>query len=222
MEIIGIVHSDYEGKFVTPRQSGLTPHSQGYIKFNPPFNDKSFFEGIENYTHLWILFQFHLTQNQGWKNQVRPPRLGGNETMGLFATRTNFRPNAIGMSVVKFEKLSNENQELTLHFSNHDIVSGSPVIDIKPYLPYADAIPEACSNFKKPISLLSVIFENNLKNTLPLNIVNLLTETLALDPRPAYKNESDNKLYKFELAGYQIFFRVNFQNLHIENVIKIE
>jgi tRNA-Thr(GGU) m(6)t(6)A37 methyltransferase TsaA len=140
---IAFVHSCYKEKFATPRQSGIVTAATGVIELVPPFNDPDSVAGLENCSHIWLQFIFDKCINQGWKAKVRPPRLGGNKKMGVFATRATHRPNAIGMSAVKLERIETGNSKVLLYVSGLDLIDGTPIIDIKPYIPYSDSIEDA-------------------------------------------------------------------------------
>ena len=144
---IAYIRTPYKQKFSIPRQPGLVVEAEGLIEFTPTYSDSRFFDGIEAHSHLWLIFEFHLHSNKTKSPSVRPPRLGGNKKVGVFVTRSSFRPNNLGMSVVKFEGLSHQGEQAVLHVSGVDLVDGTPIYDVKPYIPYADAIPSATSEF---------------------------------------------------------------------------
>ena len=219
---IGTISSCYKEKFGIPRQPGLAPAATAELILNADYGEESI-RGLAGFSHIWINFVFHETQAQGWKPMVRPPRLGGNTKVGVFASRSTFRPNPIGLSVVELLDVEVNAEQVTLHLAGCDILDGTPVLDIKPYLPYADIIPNARGGFaeNKPEALLEVIFSDEaeaqceqaskrlakvggcLSAKPSLNV--LITQILQLDPRPSYKksNESDRiyamKLYDFDL-----------------------
>ena len=140
LQILGKVESPFKQKFAIPRQPGLAPHAKGIIKIEPPFNQSSAFKGLSEFSHIWVSFVFHETMDKGWKPQVRPPRLGGNDKTGVFATRSTFRPNPLGLSVLKLDKVVLSSTNVELHVSGIDLLDGTPVVDIKPYIPYSDKI----------------------------------------------------------------------------------
>ena len=203
---IGVVKSCFKGKFGTPRQPGITPTATGDIELDDEYAKPEMISELLLFSHIWVIFVFHETLNQGWKPTVRPPRLGGNKKMGIWATRSNFRPNPIGMSVVKIEKIEYSiTGKAKLYISNHDIIENTPILDIKPYLPYADAITNAITTFEKPNNKLEVTFKINTKK-IPSEVINLISEVISQDPRPAF--HSIDKEYHFELNDYKISFIV--------------
>ncbi len=194
LQPIGLIHTPYKQKFAIPRQPGLVKEAVGEIRFFPPFNDLNCFRGIEQFSHLWLVFQFHQTQTRGWKPTVRPPRLGGNQRMGVFASRSTHRPNNLGISVVEFLHLHQHQGQVCLQVRGMDLLDGTPIIDIKPYLSYADAHPDAVSGYAvSPPPCLSVDFSSQAQAQLgqvcsePQKMKNLIEAVLAQDPRPAYK-----------------------------------
>lgn len=211
---IGVVKSCFKGKFGTPRQPGISPMAIATLILEPEFSKPEMLAELTQFSHLWVLFLFHETANQGWKPTVRPPRLGGNTKMGLWATRSNFRPNPIGMSVVKIEKITftlNGNAEI--HISNHDLIENTPILDIKPYLPYADSIPEAKTPFEKPnTNKLTVEFEID-STKYDNQTIQLISEIISIDPRPAF--HENEKTYNFELNDYKIGFYVKNNSIAI-------
>ena len=189
------------------------------------FNHPDFVEGIEQYSHLWLLFSFHENLEQGFKAKVRPPRLGGNDKIGVFATRATFRPNGIGQSVVKLHRVINDNGQISLEISDMDLVDGTPILDIKPYIPYSDSIADAKSGMaqQKP-ELKRVEFTDEcltqLKQTPNYDEVKILIkQVLAQDPRPAYKqNKPDSKTYFISINNLNIGWQVNNDIITVKNV----
>ncbi len=212
---IAVVRSCYPEKFGVPRQPGLSRSAAARIEFVPPYNDPEAFKGLKEMSHIWVIFQFHLNAAQGWKPRVRPPRLGGNKSIGVFATRSPFRPNAIGLSVVRLIGIEHEQGKLSVHIEGGDFVDGTPVIDIKPYIPYTDAI-EAQAGFAQdsPEQKLVVEYRLEAKKFLVENslkypgLSELITETLSLDPRPQYKPNTDDKVYGLSLFDLNIRFKI--------------
>ncbi|WP_252739016.1 tRNA (N6-threonylcarbamoyladenosine(37)-N6)-methyltransferase TrmO [Colwellia sp. D2M02] len=216
---IATVVSPYKEKFAIPRQPNLVNCAQGKVVFIGAANNEELLRGIEQFSHLWLIFIFHGTQTQGWKPLVRPPRLGGNKKLGVLATRSTFRPNPIGMSVVKLERviqLSDGNVEL--HISGLDLLDGTPIVDIKPYIPYSDALTDAEAGFAQhqPIAPLTVTFNAQAKKTLAEISVQypqltlLIEQVLAQDPRPAYKrNKLDDKCYGMTLYDLDIQWQMS-------------
>lgn len=215
--IIGQVNSPYKEKFAIPRQPGLVNSAKGTITLIGDANNAELVRDLEQFSHIWILFVFHGTQEQGWKPLVRPPRLGGNKKVGVLATRSTFRPNPIGMSVVKLESIDIKEQQVILHISSMDLLDQTPVIDIKPYVPYSDAIPHANAGFaqSQPSTDLQVTFNEQAdtalikhSKTFP-DLALFIEQVLAQDPRPAYKQgKSDDKIYGMNLYYLNIQWKM--------------
>jgi len=191
---IGIIHSCFTEKFGIPRQPGLVPAARASLEMLPPYDRDEAFRGLKDFSHLWIVFVFHGIDARKWQPTVRPPRLGGNTRIGVFATRSGFRPNPIGMSSVVLESVRRDHGKMVLDLSGIDIMDQTPVLDIKPYLPYADIIPEAVGGFAvdPPRSSLSIEFTAQalqactlLEQTYP-GFCDLVDQVLRADPRPAY------------------------------------
>ena len=219
---IGHIQTPYKEKFAIPRQPGLVKSALGIIQFNAEFNDPNYLRGIEQFSHLWLLFHFHQTAEQGFGPLVRPPRLGGNKKQGVFATRSTFRPNGIGMSVVEFVSVEQQQSQLSLTVRGVDLLDDTPILDIKPYVPYADNVTNVAGGIAQkspelmPVELSSQAL-NQLalhKNTYP-NLAALIQEVLSQDPRPAYhKNTEPTKTYGMNLYDLNIQWQVtNQQNL---------
>ena len=222
MKEIGHIKSDFPEKFGIPRQSGLVKELKAQIIFEPEFNDYNAFKGLEGFSHIWLLWEFSKALRENWSPTVRPPRLGGNKHMGVFATRSPFRPNPIGLSCVKLEKIEQDKKLGTiLHISGADLMDGTPIFDIKPYIPYADAYPEALGGFTDeiPKPTLKVIFEDNCDSILEEEKRLGLTGVLAQDPRPAYQSSPD-RVYAMDFGGYEIKFSVNEDILTVKNIKK--
>ena len=220
---IATVESCYKQKFAIPRQSGLAPSGQARIRFFPPYDDPQAFVGIEDASHLWIQFVFHQSMIDSWRPSIRPPRLGGNKKMGVFASRSNFRPNPIGLSVVKLEGVDLSDGVL-LSVSGIDLLDQTPVLDIKPYVPYADRIDYAENRFapSEP-SNCQVLFSSQAEKDLAAdkesgNLRSLITEVLRQDPRPAYQDVDTNRVYGTRLAHVNLCWRyqVDGDLFHIE------
>lgn len=207
---IGQVHSCFSEKFGTPRQPGLAPSAEAELILVPPFDAPEALRGLEGCSHLWVIFVLHLSE--GWSPTVRPPRLGGNERRGVFATRSPFRPNPIGLSVVELAGLINEPGRRGLRLRNHDLVDGTPVLDIKPYLPYCDAIADAVApaGFAEPPARRPVRFLPEVEAALAgrPRLRALLQEVLGLDPRPGYRREEEERTHGTGLAGYNARWEV--------------
>ena len=208
MRVIARIHSEFPEKFGIPRQSGLVPSLQARIVFEPEFRNPDALRGIEGFSHLWLIWEFSEAKRETWSPTVRPPRLGGNKRIGVFATRSPFRPNAIGLSCVRLEAVDPKDGPV-LVVSGADLLDGTPIFDIKPYLPYADAIPDAVGGFAPtaPQEKLTVLLPDNLAEKFPGQKLQALRELLALDPRPSYQDQP-NRVYGMRFGGYQIHFRV--------------
>jgi tRNA-Thr(GGU) m(6)t(6)A37 methyltransferase TsaA len=213
---IGNISTPYKEKFGIPRQPGLVKSAQGKIIFFEAFNDPNYLRGIEQFSHLWLLFHFHQTADKGHSPLVRPPRLGGNQKLGTFATRSTFRPNSIGMSVVEFEAVSYQNKQLCLTVKGIDLLDGTPILDIKPYIPYADSISQASGGIAQHgPELMAVTFteqaNKQLENLAPRypTLGPLIQEVLSQDPRPAYHKDSHiDKTYGMTLYDLNIQWQV--------------
>lgn len=216
LQVIAHIRSDFPTKFGIPRQSGLA-ETRSAIVFEPEFRQPDALRGLDGFSHLWLLWQFSAVaeQNRKWSPTVRPPRLGGNRRMGVFATRSPFRPNPIGLSCVKLDGIETRGKDGTvLIVSGADLMDGSPIYDIKPYLPFTDAHPEASSGFTHPDTLLNVIFPEELLVLVSPSKRDGLISVLAQDPRPAYQ-EDPQRIYGFTFAGMEIRFRVSGNDLTV-------
>ena len=210
MDVIAVMHSDFPTKFGIPRQSGLAEALQSTIVFEPAYRNPEALRGIEGFSHLWILWQFSQAVRQDWSPTVRPPRLGGNTRMGVFATRSPFRPNAIGLSCVRLLSVEHtQDMGTVLHIGGADLMDGTPILDIKPYIPYCDAHPEAMGGFTQNAGdfMLEVDFPENLKQRLPAEKQEAICQVLSHDPRPSYQKDSD-RVYGLSFAGFDIRFTV--------------
>lgn len=211
MEIIARIHNDFATKFGLPRQSGLVPQLRSVIVFEPPYRVAEALRGLEDYSHLWLLWEFHQARREGWSPTVRPPRLGGNARMGVFATRSPFRPNNIGLSCVKLEEIRRDEQlGHVLVVSGADLMDGTPIYDIKPYLPYVDCHPEATGGFAHQVKdyALEVVFPEELRRLVPPDKCDALQGVLAQDPRPGYQRDPE-RVYGFAFAGLEVKFTVD-------------
>lgn len=221
LQIIGHIHTDYPTKFGIPRQSGLVKSAQAYITFEPEFRNPDCFRGIEEFSHLWLIWEFSENQNAGWTPTVRPPRLGGNVRKGVFATRAPFRPNPLGLSSVCLESVELQPEiGPVLHISGADLMNGTPIYDIKPYIPYADSHPDATGSFSDTAleHHLNVHCEEKLLSRIPGEKQQTLLDTLSLDPRPSYQNDPE-RIYGMEFDHYDIRFRVEENELFILEII---
>lgn len=220
MNVIAHIHTDFPEKFGIPRQSGLVNELKSYIIFEPEYRNPNALRGLDGYSHIWLLWQFSEAVRSGWQPTVRPPRLGGNKRMGVFATRSPFRPNAIGLSCVKLDgmDLHTPNGPI-LHISGADMMNNTPIFDIKPYLSYTDSRPDALSGFSSQISrdILEVNFPRALLEQIPERKRSALLGILAQDPRPAYQNDPE-RIYKLSFAGYNVHFTVLKNKLTVEKI----
>lgn len=217
IQAIARMKSDFPTKFGIPRQSGLVEELRSTIVFEPDFRNPDALRGIEGYSHLWLIWQFSEAVRQDWSPTVRPPRLGGNTRMGVFATRSPFRPNSLGLSCVRLlEVEQTTNFGTVLHVGGADLMDGTPIFDIKPYIAYGDAHPEALGGFTDHAGdfLLHVTFPDNLLNRIPHDKRQALLGVLSHDPRPSYQRSSD-RVYGLSFAGLNIRFRVDGENLFV-------
>ena len=220
MHVIARIHSEFPEKFGIPRQSGLVPGLRARIVFEPEFRNPDALRGIEGFSHLWLIWQFSQTIRETWSPTVRPPRLGGNRRVGVFATRSPFRPNPIGLSCVNLEAVLQDPKGGTvLEVSGADLLDGTPIFDIKPYLPYADAIKDAVGGFAStaPEEKLRVRIPDALAQQLPEQKRTALSELLALDPRPSYQDQPD-RVYGMRFDRWQIRFRIDGGDLTVLSV----
>lgn len=210
MKIIARIHTDFKSKFGIPRQSGVVEELEGEIVFEPEFRNADAVRGLDEWSHIWLIWQFSENLRSDWSPTVRPPRLGGNTHVGVFATRSPFRPNAIGLSAVKLKSIElDEKRGPILHVSGADLMDGTPIFDIKPYLPYADIIPQATGGFtdKTEFKTLDVVIPDEIEKKIPSGKINALRGVLQNDPRPHYHNDPE-RIYGFEFAGMEIHFKV--------------
>ena len=221
MKIIARIKSEFPEKFGIPRQSGLVSSLKAQIIFEEEYRNLDAVRGLDEFSHLWIIWQFSKAVRDTWSPTVRPPRLGGNKRIGVFSTRSPFRPNAIGLSSVKIEKIDLDGENApVIHVSGADLMDGTPIFDIKPYLAYTDAHPDAVGGFTENVAdrRLKVEFDGELENTVPDDIKTALCDLLAEDPRPSYQNDS-KRVYGLSFSGYEIGFTVDKKTL---KVIKLE
>ena len=221
MRVIAHMHSDFPEKFGIPRQSGIVDEFQATVVFEPKYRDPDAFRGLEGFSHLWLLWQFSACADKDWSPTVRPPRLGGNTRMGVFATRSPFRPNHIGLSCVRLLKIDFESENAPiLLVAGADLMDGTPIFDIKPYSPYADCIPDAVSAFAPtPEETLPVVFTEGTMEKVPENKLAALRGVLANDPRPRYQNSSE-RIYAMEFAGLEVKFRVENKTVFVTEINK--
>lgn len=210
MHIIANIHSDFPTKFGIPRQSGLVEELTAQIVFTPDYRAPEAVRGLEDFSHIWLIWQFSKAVREHWSPTVRPPRLGGNTRMGVFATRSPFRPNAIGLSCVRILKVEpNTPEGPVLTVAGADLMDGTPILDIKPYIPYADCQVDATGGFTDTAGefLLKVEFPPELLSMVPEDRREALIGVLRHDPRPSYQRKPE-RVYGMEFAGWNIRFRV--------------
>lgn len=223
LKIIGKIHTDFPEKFGIPRQSGLVKGAKGTIVFEPEYRSAEAFRGLEGYSHIWVIWGFSKAERSNWSATVKPPRLGGKKRMGVFATRSPFRPNPIGMSVVKLQEIIfDEKNGPVLKVSGVDMLDGTPVYDIKPYLPYADSYPEAAEGFAKEVfdHALTIDFPRELLEKVPPEHRESLVEILQQDPRTAYI-EDESRIWGVAYAGFNVRFQVTGERLTVCSLTKI-
>ena len=220
---IAKMRSDFPSKFGIPRQSGLVQELQSTIVFEPEFRNPDTLRGLEGYSHLWIIWQFSEAVRTDWSPTVRPPRLGGNTRMGVFATRSPFRPNNLGLSCVRLIGIEQTpNQGTVVHVAGADLMDGTPIFDIKPYVPYSDCHPDAAGGFTDTTGefLLQVDFPPALLAKLPEKKREATIGVLSHDPRPSYQRDPD-RVYGLPFAGYDIRFTVRGDVLQVCDVVKL-
>ena len=215
---IGVIRSPWKEKFAVPRQPGLVQDGGGELHLLPPYNQPEAVRGLEDFSHLWVLFVFHQTMEGGWRPTVRPPRLGGNARVGVFATRSTFRPNPIGMSLVELKGIRYAKQQVILDLGSLDLVDGTPVVDIKPYLPFAEALPNARAGFAQaapeadmPVRFSLLAQQQLLQQQVSYpQLARFISDVLAQDPRPAYrKGEALEREYAAWLLDFNVRWRID-------------
>lgn len=223
MKVIAKIHTDFPAKFGIPRQSGLVPSLKATIVFEPEFRNADALRGLEDFSHIWLIWEFSEAVRSEWSPTVRPPRLGGNRRMGVFATRSPFRPNPIGLSCVKLEEiiLQGENAPM-LRVSGADMLDGTPIYDIKPYLPFTDSRIDATGGFADGVKnrCLTVNCPEELLRLIPEIQRQAALDILGQDPRPSYQNDPD-RVYGMEYADMEIRFSVDGDILTVREVEKI-
>ena len=221
MKIIARIHTDFPTKFGIPRQSGIIDSLKGRIVFEPEYRNAEAVRGLEEFSHIWLIWEFSEAVREDWSPTVRPPRLGGNVRKGVFATRSPFRPNPIGLSSVKLEKVEIDPKlGPVLHVSGADLMDGTPIYDIKPYIAYTDSHPEAVSGFaSKPAEyLLEVDFSDTLLQKVNPELRESLIEVLAHDPRPQYHDDPE-RVYGMEFGGMEVKFKVDGMLLSVVDIV---
>lgn len=226
---IGIIHSCFKEKFGIPRQPGLVTEAKATLELLPPYNRAEAVRGLEEFSHIWVTFVFHACLTAEWKPTVRPPRLGGNKRLGVFATRSTHRPNPIGLSVVKLDNISLENGKVVLNLSGVDLLDGTPVLDIKPYLPYADMVDDATGGFAPdaPQIKFDVQFSEQARQlchqikTAEIDLQTLIAQLLSHDPRPAYYGEDEaRKRFGMRLLDYDVKWEIEGMNALVTEIVK--
>ena len=223
MDIIAHIETDFNTKFGLPRQSGLCEELKGRIVFDPEYRREEAFRGLEGFSHIWVLWKFSEAEREEWSPTVRPPRLGGNKRVGVFATRSPFRPNNIGLSCVKLEKIDYDSPDApVLYVSGIDMMNGTPVFDIKPYVPVADCKTDATDGFTQYTKdySLAVNFSDELLCILPEEKRAGAKQMLSLDPRPSYITDEE-RVFGVEYAGFDIRFKVKENILTVCDVIQM-
>ncbi len=219
MEIspIAFIETDFPEKFGIPRQSGLVEELKARVVFLPEYRSKDATRGIERFSHIWLIWDFSEAHRDKWSPTVRPPRLGGNVRMGVFATRSPFRPNPLGLSVVRLERVD---EGKALYVSGADLMDGTPIFDIKPYLPYVDSKPGASDGFalNSAAPVLDVVFPERLLSLVPAEKRQALKEVLAQDPRPQYQSDS-SRIYTMSFSGLDIAFKVDGMTLTVTDIL---
>jgi tRNA (adenine37-N6)-methyltransferase len=214
--IIAIIHSCFKEKFGIPRQPGLAPLATAQLEFLPPYDNPAAVAGLEGCSHIWLQFVFHAnSRNEAWKPKVKPPRLGGNKSIGVFATRSPNRPAPIGLSVIKLESIEQKKGKLLLNLSGVDLLDGTPVLDIKPYIPYVDKVCDAINEFapaapifmRVTLSLEQQLFCSVFQQQTGTNLAELITQILQQDPRPQYQTPTADKIYGMKLLNLDLRWR---------------
>ena len=220
MKVVAHIHTDFPTKFGIPRQSGIIPSLQATIVFEPDYRNPEAVRGLEEFSHIWILWEFSKAVRDTWSPTVRPPRLGGNMRKGVFSTRSPFRPNPIGLSSVRLEKMEIDPKlGPVLHVSGADLMDGTPIYDIKPYIAYTDSHPDAVSGFASTPAeyLLEVDFAEDLLQKVPESQRESLIEVLGHDPRPQYQNDPE-RIYGMAFSGMEVKFKVEGIQLTVVDV----
>lgn len=222
LKTVARIRSDFPTKFGIPRQAGIVEELEAEIVFEPEYRNPDALRGLEGFSHIWLIWQFSRAVREDWSPTVRPPRLGGNERMGVFATRSPFRPNALGLSCVRISGIRTDAVlGPVISVRGADLMDGTPIYDIKPYIPYSDIRPDALSGFAPDSgSTLRVEFCEGVKEKIPENKLAALIGVLENDPRPRYKTDSD-RVYAMEFAGYEVKFMVENGTLTVTDIDSI-
>lgn len=217
---IGIIHSCFKEKFGIPRQPGLAPLAKARLELLPPYNELAALDGLENCSHIWVQFVFHANKREEWKPKVKPPRLGGNKTLGVFATRSPTRPSPIGLSVCKLEGIVQEGACVWLELGGVDLLEGTPVLDIKPYVPYVDLVPEAINRFADAaptlvaVSLCEAATRQCAAHSHP-QLTELIRQILQQDPRPQYQQPDPARIYGMKLLDVDVQWRYGEEGIEV-------
>lgn len=220
MKAIAHIQSDFPTKFGIPRQSGLVEELKAVVVFEPEYRNPDALRGLEDFSHIWLLWAFSQAVRESWSPTVRPPRLGGNKRLGVFATRSPFRPNPIGLSCVRLERVELESpQGPVLWVSGADLMDNTPIFDVKPYLPYADCRPQATGGFTQQVerTLLKVVCPDALLSQVPEDRRQALLGVLANDPRPSYQQDPE-RVYGMAFAGFEVRFSVSDETLTVRQI----
>lgn len=221
MKIIAHIHTDFPEKFGIPRQSGIVD-TPGYIVFEPPYNNPDAVRGLEEFSHIWLIWEFSESKRDQWSPTVRPPRLGGNTRVGVFASRSPFRPNPIGLSCVELEKIEFDSKlGPVLYVRGADILDGTPIFDIKPYLPYSEAKTEARGGFAHKVKddSMQVIFGAETADSVPPEDLEIIEKLLSQDPRPHYQDDPE-RVYGMSYKDWEVKFRAVGQTITVIEIFK--
>ena len=231
LQPVAVIHTPYKEKFSIPRQPNLVQDGTGIVELLPPYNQAEAVRGLEQFSHLWLIFQFDQIPQGKWHPTVRPPRLGGNQRVGVFASRSTHRPNPIGLSKVELRHVECKNGKVLLHLGAVDLVDGTPILDIKPYLAYADSEPNAISGFaqSEPKPLLHVEFTAEAESAVIKhsknrpNLQRFITEVIQQDPRPAYQHgKTTDRLYGISLCDLNVKWRIKADTVDVAEIVQIE
>ncbi len=226
-EPIGYIRSCFKEKFGIPRQPGLVSKARATLIIEPPYSQPEAFRQLERFSHIWVLFVFHESVRRDWKPTVRPPRLGGNRRVGVFASRSGFRPNPIGQSVVELLSIVTTTNKIELNLGGVDLLDGTPVLDVKPYIPYADAIDGASAGYanQQPVAKWPVVFSemaahrcDKAQTSRYPDLKTLIVDLLSLDPRPGYQEENTSSRHGIRLWDLDIKFRFNGDHILVEDI----
>ena len=231
LQPVAVIHTPYKEKFSVPRQPNLVQDGTGIVELLPPYNQAEAVRGLEQFSHLWLIFQFDQIPQGKWHPTVRPPRLGGNQRVGVFASRSTYRPNPIGLSKVELRHVECKNGKVLLHLGAVDLVDGTPILDIKPYLAYADSEPNAISGFaqNEPKPLLCVEFTAEAESAVKKHSKNrphlqrFIIEVIQQDPRPAYQQgKTTDRLYGISLYDLNVKWRIKAETVDVAEIVQIE